>query len=121
MVYRALADLTVVLHVAFVIFVVLGGVLVLRWPRIASVHLPAATWGAWVEFAGWMCPLTPLENALRTRGGEAAYASSFVEHYLLPILYPAFLSRELQYALGMVVLLANAAVYAFVLRRRNVR
>lgn len=122
MVFRVLADLTVVLHVAFVVFVVLGGVLVARWPRIAWVHLPATAWGAWVEFAGWVCPLTPLENALRTRGGGAAYTSSFVEHYVMPMLYPAFLSRELQYVLGALVLLVNALVYVFVFRRhRSVR
>ena len=122
MVFRVLADLTVVLHVAFVVFVVLGGLLVARWPRIAWVHLPATAWGAWVEFAGWVCPLTPLENALRTRGGEAAYPSSFVEHYVMPILYPAFLSRDLQHVLGALVLLVNALVYLFVFRRhRSVR
>jgi hypothetical protein len=122
MVFRVLADLTVVLHVAFVVFVVVGGLLVARWPRIAWVHLPATAWGAWVEFAGWVCPLTPLENALRTRGGEAAYTSSFVEHYVMPILYPAFLSRDLQHVLGALVLLVNALVYLFVFRRhRSVR
>jgi hypothetical protein len=120
MVFRALADLTVVCHAAFVAFVVVGGVLAARWPRIAWVHLPALAWGAWVEFAGWVCPLTPLENALRTRGGEAAYAASFVEHYVIPLLYPEFLSRELQYVLGALVLVVNAVVYAFVVvyRRR---
>jgi hypothetical protein len=118
MLFRVLADVAVVLHVGFVLFVVVGGVLVMRWPRVAWVHLPAAAWGAWVEFAGWVCPLTPLENALRTRGGEAAYTSSFVEQYLMPILYPAVLSRELQYVLGALVLIVNALVYAFVLRRR---
>jgi hypothetical protein len=118
MLFRVLADVAVVLHVGFVLFVVVGGVLVMRWPRVAWVHLPAAAWGAWVEFAGWVCPLTPLENALRTRGGEAAYTSSFVEQYLMPILYSAVLSRELQYVLGALVLIVNALVYAFVLRRR---
>jgi hypothetical protein len=118
MVFRILADLTVVLHVAFVVFVVLGGLLVVRWPRVAWGHLPATAWGAWVEFAGWMCPLTPLENWLRARGGEAAYTTSFVEHYVVPILYPASLSRDLQYALGAFVLLVNVLVYGFALRRR---
>jgi Protein of Unknown function (DUF2784) len=117
-VFRILADLTVVLHGAFVAFVVLGGLLVLRWPRLAWLHLPAVVWGVWVEFAGWVCPLTPLENSLRTRGGGAAYESSFVEHYVVPLLYPDSLSRELQYMLGTFVLLANALIYALVLRRR---
>jgi hypothetical protein len=119
MAFRALADLTVVLHVAFVVFVLLGGVLAVRWPRVAWVHVPALAWGAWVEFAGWMCPLTPLENALRTRGGDAAYTSSFVEHYIVPILYPEVLSRELQYALGGLVLLVNAFVYVGVVLRKR--
>jgi Protein of Unknown function (DUF2784) len=115
---RILADTTVVLHLAFVLFVVLGGLLVARWPRAAWVHVPAAAWGAWVEFAGWVCPLTPLENWLRARGGHAAYPSSFIEHYVLPILYPASLSRELRWVLGGIVLVVNAAVYLLLLRRR---
>jgi hypothetical protein len=81
-------------------------------------HLPAAAWGAWVEFAGWVCPLTPFENWLRTQGGGPAYTSSFIEHYLMPLLYPPSISRELQYALGALVLLVNAVIYAVVLRRR---
>lgn len=111
-VLRLLADLVVLLHVAFVLFVVLGGLLVWRWPRLAWAHLPAVAWGAWVEFAGRVCPLTPLENWLRRQGGGDAYASSFVEHYLMPVLYPASLSRDLQWLLGGLVLVVNAAVYA---------
>ena len=118
MVFRILADLTVVLHAGFVVFVVLGGVLVVRWPRVAWVHLPAVAWGAWIEFAGWICPLTPLENWLRVQGAEAAYTSSFIEHYLIPLVYPASLSRPLQYALGALVLIINGIVYAVVLGRR---
>jgi hypothetical protein len=117
--YRLLADGTVFLHAAFVAFVVLGGLLVLRWPRLAWVHLPAAAWGAWVEFAGIVCPLTPLENWFRARGGQAAYAGDFVERYLMPVLYPASLSREIQWALGGIVLVVNAAVYFVLLRRRG--
>lgn len=118
MVFRFLADATVIFHLAFVAFVVAGGVLVAWWPRVAWGHLPAAAWGAWVEFAGWVCPLTPLENWLRSQGGGAGYGTSFVEHYLLPVLYPSSLSRELQYALGGLVLLINAVVYAVVVLRR---
>ena len=118
MVFRFLADLTVVLHAAFVVFVIFGGVLVVRWPRVAWLHLPAVAWGAWIEFAGWLCPLTPLENRLRARSGGPEYTSSFIEHYLTPLLYPAALSRDLQYALGALVLIINAVVYAFVLGRR---
>lgn len=117
--YRILADATVLLHAGFVAFVVLGGLLVLRWPRLAWVHVPAAAWGAWVEFAGIVCPLTPLENWFRARGGQAAYTSDFIEHYLMPVLYPASLSRDLQFALGGIVLVVNAAVYLVLLCRRG--
>jgi len=120
-VFRILADATFVLHLAFVAFALLGGLLLLRWPRAAWAHLPAAAWGAWVEFAGSVCPLTPLENWLREQGGRAVYASGFVEHHLLPILYPASLSRELQWALGGSLVLVNVAVYSVVLRRRTQR
>ncbi len=118
MTFRILADATVVLHLGFVLFVVLGGVLVARWPRVVWVHLSAAGWGAWVEFAGWLCPLTPLENWLRQQGGGPAYSASFIEHYLVPILYPSSLSRELQWGLGILVLIVNAAVYLVIFRRR---
>ena len=117
MIFRLLADATVVVHLAFVAFVVLGGLLVWRWPRIAWAHVPAAVWGATIEFAGWICPLTPFENWLRERGGEAAYTSSFVERYLLPVLYPSALSRELQWTLGGFVIAINVAVYCVVLRK----
>ena len=111
------ADALVVLHLAFVAFVVLGGWLVLRWPRLAWVHVPAAIWGAWIEFAGWICPLTPLENRLREQAGQSGYATSFVEHYLIPVLYPGSLTRELQWVLGGVVIGVNAVVYGIAWRR----
>jgi hypothetical protein len=117
--YRALADFVVIVHIAFVAFVVFGGLLVLRRPRLAWLHLPAAVWGVMIEFAGWMCPLTPLENSFRVRGGEAGYAGGFVEHYLLPVLYPAALTREVQLALGTIVLALNLAVYGALLARRR--
>jgi hypothetical protein len=117
MAFRLLADAIVVLHLAFVVFVVGGGFLALRWPRIAAVHIPAAAWGCWVEFANRVCPLTPMENWLRQRGGEAVYADSFVDQYVLPVLYPAALSREVQWVLGAFVLAINAGVYLIVLRR----
>lgn len=116
--FRLLADAIVAVHVGFVLFVVLGGLLVVRWPRMAWVHLPAAAWGALIEFAGWICPLTPLENWLRQRGGGPVYATSFVEHYVVPVLYPSALSREIQWALGGLVLAVNALVYLGVIRRR---
>jgi hypothetical protein len=118
MVFRLLADLTVLLHLGFVAFVVLGGLLVVRWSSLAWLHLPAVAWGAWVELAGWVCPLTPLENRFRARGGGTSYTGSFIEQYLVPLLYPSSLSREVQYALAAVVLLINAVIYAVVLRRR---
>jgi hypothetical protein len=120
-VFRVLADATVVLHFAFVVFALLGGLLVLRWPHVAWVHLPAAAWGAWVEFAGSVCPLTPLESWLREQGGQVVYRSSFVEHYLLPVLYPVSLTREIQWALGGIVVLINVAVYIAVFQRRMQR
>lgn len=117
--FRALADFVVVLHIAFVAFVVLGGLLVLRHPRLAWLHLPAAAWGVMIEFAGWVCPLTPLENAFRERGGEAGYSGGFIEHYLMPVLYPADLTRGIQLVLGSVVLALNLAVYGLLLARRR--
>jgi hypothetical protein len=117
--YRALADLTVVVHLAFILFVVFGGLLVVRRPWLAWLHLPAALWGALIEFAGWICPLTPLENWLRQQAGETAYANSFVEQYLLPVLYPTSLTRDIQIALGALVLVVNAIPYAILVRRRR--
>ena len=119
MFFRLLVDATVGLHLAFVVFVVLGGLLVVKWPRVAWVQLPAVVWGAWIEFASLVCPLTPLENWLRAQGGGEVYGSTFVEQYALPVLYPAVLSRELQWALGGAVLLINAAVYAYIVRRKE--
>jgi hypothetical protein len=121
MLYRLLADLVVVLHCAFVLFVVLGGLLALRWPRAAWCHLPAAIWGAGIEFVHGICPLTPLENHLRQLGGEAGYSGGFVEHYLLPVLYPAGLDQDVQVGIGIFVLLLNVTVYAVVWRRSRRR
>jgi hypothetical protein len=117
--YRILADLVVGLHFLFVLFVVAGGFLVLRWPKVAFVHLPAAVWGAAIEFAGWICPLTPLENSLRRQAGQSGYSTGFIEHYLLPVLYPSALTRDIQILLGVLVLAVNVAVYAYTIRRRD--
>jgi hypothetical protein len=119
--FRWLADLLVVAHAAFIVFAVAGGLLALRWPRAAWLHLPAVAWAAAVELAGWICPLTPLEISLRRAAGEAGYPGGFVEHYLVPLVYPPGLTRPLGLALGAGVLAANAAVYAFVLARRRRR
>lgn len=117
--YGFLADAVVLVHFGFVLFVVLGGFLVLRWRWLAWLHLPAAAWGALIEFAGWICPLTPLELWLRRTGGEAGYSGGFIEHYLLPVLYPAALTREVQIALGLGVLAVNLIAYALVWQRKR--
>ena len=114
---RALATAVVLLHMAFVAFVVLGGLLALRWPRAAWVHVPAALWGAVIALGGWVCPLTPLENWLRVQGGQSPYTTGFLEHYLLPILYPVVMTRHLQLATGVFVVGLNGLVYWRVLRR----
>jgi hypothetical protein len=119
--YRVLADAVVVLHFAFVIFVVLGGLLVLRWPRLARIHVPVALWGALIEFVGFTCPLTPLENWLRERGGERAYADGFIEHYIMAVLYPRGLTRTAQLLLGGIVLSINGVVYWTLWRRHRHR
>ncbi len=113
-----IADLLVLLHLAFVAFVVAGGLLVLRRPGLAWIHLPCALWGALIEFTGWICPLTPLENRFRQLGGQTGYQGGFVEHYLLPVLYPENLTRPVQVALGALVLVLNAAAYRRVWHRR---
>ncbi|HEY9422909.1 MAG TPA: DUF2784 domain-containing protein [Thermoanaerobaculia bacterium] len=118
MLYRILADLVVVLHFGFVLFVVFGGLLAFRWPRVAWFHLPAAAWGAGIEFLQGICPLTPLENHLRHLGGEGGYSGGFVESYILPAMYPEGLTREVQLAIGIFVVALNAAIYAVVFRRR---
>jgi uncharacterized protein DUF2784 len=119
LIYRALADFVLVVHLAFVLFVVFGGLLVLRWPRVAFVHIPAAIWGVLIEYSGWICPLTPLENAFRRAGGDAGYSGGFVEHYILPGLYPAGLTRETQIVLGSLALLVNLTAYGVVIARRR--
>ncbi len=121
MIASVLADLLVALHLAFVVFVVGGGLLVLRWPKMAWVHLPAAAWGALVELTGWICPLTPVENWLRQRAGLDVYAGDFVARYVVPTLYPEGLTRESQLLMGAAVIVLNAAVYALVIRRRSGR
>ncbi len=114
---RLLADLVLAAHFAFIAFALAGGVLVLRWRRCLALHVPAALWAVLVEFAGWPCPLTPLENRLREAAGQAGYDRGFLEHYLAPAVYPAWLTREAQLALGAIVLLVNLGVYAWVWHR----
>jgi len=114
--YRISADLVVVMHLAFVLFAVLGGFLVVRWKPCAWVHAPAFLWAAFIELSGWVCPLTPLENWLRNRGGAMGYRVSFIEHYILPVLYPAALTRQLQIALGLFVIAVNLGIYCWLWR-----
>ena len=100
---------------------VLGGLLVLRWPRAAWLHVPAAAWGVLIEYTGWICPLTPLENSFRTRGGEMGYSGGFIEHYIQPLLYPAGLTRSTQLVLGSLVLVLNLTAYGIVVSRMRRR
>jgi hypothetical protein len=116
--YPLLADLVLIVHLAFVAFVLCGGLLALRWRWIAWLHLPAVAWGAIVEFTGWICPLTPLENWLRAQGGETSYRSDFIAQYLLPVLYPGDLTRDLQLLLGTGVVVLNTAIYWWLWRSR---
>jgi hypothetical protein len=117
--YHALADLVLLAHAAFVAFVVLGGFVALRWPRCAWIHAPAMLWGILVEYAGLVCPLTPLETFLRRKGGEPGYTEDFVGHYLTAILYPEGLTRRAQIALGTLALAINAIAYGWVATRRR--
>jgi hypothetical protein len=119
-VYPLLADFIVGIHLAFVVFVVLGGLLVMKWPRLIWIHLPAVFWGIAIELSGWICPLTPLENWLRHKGGEENYQFDFVARYLLPMLYPQGLTRGSQIVFGALVLVVNVAIYGWVLRKRKV-
>ena len=116
---RLLADGVVLLHFLFVVFVVLGGFLVVSRRRLIWIHVPCAIWGFLVELLGWPCPLTDLENALRRRAGQAGYAGGFIEEYLLPVLYPIGLTRDTQQLLAAVVLAANAVAYGLVIARRR--
>ena len=119
MLAAVLADAVVLVHGLFIAFVVAGAALLWRWPRLVWLHLPAVLWGAYAEFSGAICPLTPLENRLRALAGEAGYAQGFIEHYLLALIYPAALTREVQFALGGAVLLLNLLLYALWLRSRR--
>jgi hypothetical protein len=114
-----LADLVLLLHGAFIMFVVLGGLLVLRWHGLAWLHLPCAAWGILIELTGWICPLTPLENRLRKAAGHDSYGESFIEHYLILLIYPPGLTPGIQYLLAAIVLLVNLAIYLLVWRHRR--
>jgi len=112
------ADAIVLIHLAFILFVAAGGLMALRWPRLAWLHVPAVMWGALVELAGWICPLTPLENRLRMAAGDAAYGGGFIDRYIVPIVYPPGLTRSLQIAIGCVVIGLNLFIYGSLFIRR---
>ena len=117
MLLRFAADALLVLHLAFILFALCGAVLALRWPSVVRVHLPAAVWAIGIELTGAICPLTYLENALRVRAGQQGYADGFIEHYLLPAIYPAGLTPRIQIILGTAVLVINGFAYAVFIRR----
>lgn len=112
--YLILADVVLIIHFLFIVFVVGGGLLVLRWPNLSWFHLPAVAWGAIIEIAGWICPLTPLENRLREMGGAVTYKGDFVAQYLLPIIYPDELTPAVQTMLGIIVIAINTAFYILI-------
>src|SRR5438105_5502374 len=110
MVFKLAANALALIHLAFILFVVLGGLLLLRWPKLMWIHIPAAVWGALIEFAGWYCPLTSIENHLLRRAGEAGYSGGFVAHYVFRLIYPSGLTRGIEIAIGVFVLAVNVSV-----------
>lgn len=121
MLNRVAADATLLVHLAFILFATVGAVLAIRWRWLPFIHLPAATWGAFVEISGRVCPLTHLENYYRVRAGRSGFEGSFVEHYLLGVIYPEGLTRDGQYLLAAVVLLLNIGIYGWLIHRRTWR
>ena len=119
MIYRIAADAVVLVHFAFIVFVALGALLAVRWRWVPWLHLPALMWGVVVETTGRLCPLTDLENALRTRAGQSGYRGGFIEHYLLAIIYPEGLTREIQLALALGVIAINLTIYGWLQHRRR--
>lgn len=119
MIFKVIADSLVVLHFIFIAFVVFGGLLALKWKKVPILHIPCVLWGMLVEFNGWICPLTPLENQFRELAGEVGYTGGFISYYLMPLIYPTSLTREIQILLGIVVLAINLCVYGFVIRKKE--
>jgi hypothetical protein len=115
--YHLLADAALVIHFAFILFVILGGILIIWWPKVTWLHIPAAVWGALIEIAGWICPLTHLENWLRVKGGQTGYTGGFIEEYILPVIYPVGLTREIQITLGILVIFVNLFIYWKIFRK----
>jgi hypothetical protein len=119
MLQSVLANFILVIHLGFILFVVVGGLLVFRWPWAAFIHLPAVLWGVAIELGNWICPLTPMEQKLRLAAHESGYTGGFIEHYLIPLIYPDELTRDIQLGLGLFVLLVNILIYAWWLVRRK--
>ena len=117
--FRFAADFVLLVHLGFILFVILGGLLVVRWRALMLVHVPAVAWAVFVEATGTICPLTFVENSLRVAAGASGYPGGFIEHYLLGVIYPEGLSRPMQYLLALLVVAVNAAVYACLLRARH--
>lgn len=117
--YTLLADAVLVAHLAFILFVIFGGLTVLRWPRAVLAHLPALFWGGWIEISGGVCPLTPLENRLRRAAGAEGFETGFIEHYIVSIIYPPGLTHSVQIGLGVALLVGNAMLYAWIWRRHR--
>ena len=116
---RVAADFIVIIHFGFIVFVVLGGLLVFRWPKLMWLHLPAVAWGVVIEFARFICPLTPLENRLRIAAGESGYSGGFIDQYLIPVVYPDGLNGPTQIALGVLVISINLVLYSVVIAKRK--
>ena len=121
MIYSFLADLLVVFHLVFILYGIAGAMLIFKWPKTIWLHLPSCFWGMTVEFTGWICPLTPWEIQLRRLAGEEGYTESFIEHYLILIIYPSGLNREIQMLLGSIVLIVNLSLYTLILIKRRKR
>ena len=119
MIYSFLADLLVVFHLVFILYVMAGALLIFKWPKTLWLHLPVCFWGMTVEFTGWICPLTPWEIQLRRLAGEEGYTGSFIEHYLIPIIYPSGLTHEVQMVLGGTVLIVNLSLYTLILIKKE--
>ncbi|TAJ09414.1 DUF2784 domain-containing protein [Marinilabiliaceae bacterium JC017] len=112
MIFQILADLTIIIHGLFILFILFGALLAFRWKRIIWFHLPLAIWGAMVEYFHWICPLTPLENHFRRLSGEAGYEGDFIEQYLIPVIYPENLTPQFQIIFGSIVVVINLIIYS---------
>jgi len=119
MLFQLAADFIIVLHFTFILFVLVGGILVLKWRWLIWLHLPAVIWGALISFMGWICPLTPLENMLRQAGGGEVYLTGFIEQYIVPLIYPSGFNHEMFVAIGLFVVVVNVIVYAFIFNKRG--